>query len=141
MIQELKWFSVHECLPKERVQVLALKRDGTYCVARISIGITIAQREKMKLGQIPCPHIEHPIGIDSVTGKPLYENVPRWKVEKFCDEHVGNFKPYSWWVEGNEEQGTSITYWAELAEPNDVDPFAHSTPKFSIDLTSYIRTF
>lgn len=114
MTKKDAWISVKSRLPEEDEYVL-IWVDGDCQVARIEKGISIADREKMKNGELPDP-------CETVWNRSDgYHEVRRSKLYCGADEHGNNLVPYRWKANGGPMEwfGQEVTHWMPLPEgPN-----------------------
>lgn len=106
-----KWIPVtDDSLPDEGEE--ALVYDGCYRVAKIEKGISVNERERMKLGEIPDPE---EWGWNTARG---YFRVKRSEAYKACDEQGNNEKPYCWKADNGRGTlfGQNVKYWMPLPE-------------------------
>ena len=105
-------------LPEERKYVLIRLNktnwidgddpENVYCVvAKLVKGISKVEREAMKNGEIDCP-----------TETIKYEEIPRYKVYKSCDEDGNNKVPYNW-----EPFGPGNFFGQEMLAWMPIEPF------------------
>lgn len=60
--------------------------ENVYCVvAKLVKGISKQEREDMKNGKIPCEMVRY-----------NYDETPRYRIYKSCDEDGNNHVPYNW---------------------------------------------
>ena len=106
-----EWISVEDRLPEEDVAVLIW--SGCISVAKLEKGITMAEREAMKRGEIDDPESE---GWNLSNG---WFMVKRSDSIRACDEWGNNLKPYCWAaVDGMVHYfGQNVKYWMPLPEP------------------------
>lgn len=106
------WIPVTERLPEEGEYVFVLVGGGSPQVARLSKGISMAEREQMIRGEIPDP-VEYGWNYrDGVTF------TKRSRVIKSCDEDGNNLVPYRWFANGGLMQwfGQDVTHWMPIPE-------------------------
>ena len=119
----MEWISVKDRLPDEGKYVVVRHNRGTWhdstdqenvncVVAKLVIGLSQEEREKMKAGLMP---------ENTECGWCLsdgWTDTPRYLVYKREDEHFNNKKPYCWNTFGpNSFNGQEITHWMPLPEP------------------------
>ena len=106
--------SVEDRLPEENVAVLIW--SGSISIAKLEKGITMAEREGMKKGEIDDPK---DIGWNSSNG---WFWIKRSDSIRPCDEWGNNLKPYCWEVVGGVEQyfGQDVKYWMLLPQKPDM---------------------
>lgn len=109
-----EWISVEDRLPEENVAVLIW--SGSISIAKLEKGITKAEREAMKRGEIDDPESE---------GWNLYDGwfwIKRSDSIRACDEWGNNLKPYCWEVIGGVGQyfGQDVKYWMPLPQKPDM---------------------
>ena len=109
-----EWISVKDRLPEDNVAVLIW--SGRISIAKLEKGITMAEREAMKRGEIDDPESE---------GWNLYNGwftVKRSDSIQACDEWGNNLKPYCWEVIGGVGQyfGQDVKYWMPLPQKPDM---------------------
>ncbi len=120
------WISVKDRLPEEGGEVLIYsthcQTHGIY-VASISKGISEAEREKMRKGELPDPPSWGWCRADGWTA------TPRSKVYKGCDEHGNNKVPYAWSHGPYNWNGQDVTHWMPLPKPPFIPEKKEETPK------------
>lgn len=109
-----EWISVEDRLPEENVAVLIW--SGSISIAKLEKGITMAEREAMKKGEIDDPESE---------GWNLYDGwfwIKRSDSIRACDEWGNNLKPYCWEAVGSVGQhfGQDVKYWMPLPQKPDM---------------------
>ena len=109
-----EWISVEDRLPEENVAVLIW--SGSISIAKLEKGITKAEREAMKRGEIDDPESE---------GWNLYDGwfwIKRSDAIRSCDEWGNNLKPYCWEAVGGVGQhfGQDVKYWMPLPQMPDM---------------------
>lgn len=109
MIPDTQWISVNSCLPEEDRYVL-IWVGGECQVARITHGISMADREKMKNGELPDP----PVG--GWCRSEGWTETPRSRVYMDADEFGNNLVPYRWKANGGPMEwfGQEVTHWMPL---------------------------
>ena len=109
-----EWISVEDRLPEENVAVLIW--SGSISIAKLEKGITMAEREAMKKGEIDDPK---DIGWNSSNG---WFWIKRSDSIRPCDEWGNNLKPYCWEVVGGVGQrfGQDVKYWMPLPQKPDM---------------------
>ena len=109
-----EWISVEDRLPEENVAVLIW--SGSASIAKLEKGITMAEREAMKKGEIDDPESE---GWNLSNG---WFKVKRSDSIRPCDEWGNNLKPYCWETVGGVGQyfGQDVKYWMPLPEKPDM---------------------
>ena len=109
-----EWISVEDRLPEENVAVLIW--SGSTSIAKLEKGITMAEREAMKKGEIDDPK---DIGWNSSNG---WFWIKRSDSMRPCDEWGNNLKPYCWEVVGGVGQyfGQDVKYWMPLPQKPDM---------------------
>ena len=110
-----EWISVEDRLPEENVAVLIW--SGSISIAKLEKGITMAEREAMKRGEIDDPESE---------GWNLYSGwfwIKRSDSIRPCDEWGNNLKPYYWeTVDGvGQYFGQDVKYWMPLPQEPEGD--------------------
>lgn len=110
-----EWISVEDRLPEENVAVLIW--SGSISIAKLEKGITMAEREAMKRGEIDDPESE---------GWNLYDGwfwIKRSDSIRPCDEWGNNLKPYCWETVGGVGQyfGQDVKYWMPLPQEPEGD--------------------
>ena len=110
-MKRMEWISVKDRLPEEGEYVLIY--TGSFQVARIEKGISVAERELMDKGDIENP-TEH--GWNLSEG---YFTVKRSEVYKACDEHLNNRVAFCWYANGGPMTwfGQDVTHWMKLEKP------------------------
>ena len=107
-----EWISVAERLPEEGKYVLVLVGKSDPQVACLRKGISKAEREQMRRGEIPDP-VEYGWNYrDGVTF------TKRSRIFKDCDEDGNNLVPYRWFANGGPMAwfGQDVTYWMPIPE-------------------------
>ena len=109
-----EWISVEDRLPEENVAVLIW--SGSVSIAKLEKGITKAEREAMKRGEIDDPK---DLGWTSSNG---WFWIKRSDSMRPCDEWGNNLKPYYWEaVDGmGQHFGQDVKYWMPLPEKPDM---------------------
>lgn len=99
----MKWISTDVELPSEGQEVLIYagnySQEDKYHVATFWRGISLDEREKMKIGDLPNPD---------------YQGRKRSDVYRGCDEHGNNEKPYIWDISPLTLFGQYVTHWMPL---------------------------
>lgn len=111
-IMNTEWISVDNILPQEGKYVI-VSMQGKIDIARIEIGISKEEREKMKSGELPDKE-----EFGYVPGKPVF-TIKRSDVIKGCDQWGNNCVPYKWYAQSGPMQwfGQCVTHWMPLPEP------------------------
>ena len=109
-----EWISVEDRLPEENVAVLIW--SGSISIAKLEKGITMAEREAMKKGEVDDPK---DLGWTSSNG---WFWIKRSDSMRPCDEWGNNLKPYCWETVGSIGQhfGQDVKYWMPLPEKPDM---------------------
>ena len=109
-----EWISVEDRLPEENVAVLIW--SGSISIAKLEKGITMAEREAMKRGEIDDTESE---GWNLSDG---WFWVKRSDAIRSCDEWGNNLKPYCWEAVGGVGQhfGQDVKYWMPLPQKPDM---------------------
>jgi len=101
----MEWISTDIDLPSEGQEVLVYagnySQEYKHHVATFRRGITIEEREKMRIGDLPNPY---------------YQGTKRSEVYMGCDEHGNNEKPYIWDVSPLTLFGQYVTHWMPLPD-------------------------
>ena len=117
------WTKVTDSLPPEGKYVLVHlpgmpwrddgDQDGVFFkVAKLKHGLSIAEREKMKQGDLPDPVIG---GIIMPDGKEHTRWNTRSHVYQTGDEYGNNLRPYCWLSFGPDTWfGQDVDYWMEI---------------------------
>lgn len=123
------WIKSDDRLPQEGKYVLARHIRGTWMdstdqenvncvVVKLVKGISKQDRELMKSGNLPTYNVGS-IGYDGSFDKPIYNEIPRYKVYKEEDEDGNNLKPYCWETFGADTFfGQDITHWMPIEPLN-----------------------
>lgn len=93
MIKELNWVSVENELPEENEPVLVTNRHGEYVVARINKGLSLTERENLRIGELIRDYPLEIVGVTSLEdGNEVttFVKKERWKVVFHCDERPIN---------------------------------------------------
>ena len=109
-----EWISVEDRLPEENVAVLIW--SGSISIAKLEKGITMAEREAMKRGEIDDPEDR---AWNLSNG---WFWIKRSDAIRACDEWGNNLKPYCWETVGGVGQyfGQDVKYWMPLPEKPDM---------------------
>lgn len=109
-----EWISVEDRLPEENVAVLIWSE--IISIAKLEKGITKAEREAMKRGEIEDPEDR---AWNLSNG---WFWIKRSDAIRSCDEWGNNLKPYCWEVVGGVGQyfGQDVKYWMPLPEKPDM---------------------
>ena len=107
-----KWISVDERLPDEGVPVLIFL-GGRIEVAKMEIGISEKDRQKMKSGELPDEEI-----FGYIPGREVF-TIKRSNMIKGCDEWGNNLVPYKWYAQSGpmEWWGQNVSHWMPPPEP------------------------
>lgn len=109
------WTKCSDILPHEGDWVLVHLNDYEpfeFCVAKIRIGISKLEREKMKRGEIP----DMDVGLLNMDG---YHTAKRSVLTYDSDEANNNSTPYNWEIScGQNLFGHHVDYWMPIPEFN-----------------------
>lgn len=110
----MEWIDVNDRLPDEGEYVLVYAgnyiQKVKYDIARISLGISMYDRQRMIDGIIPNP--------TTPCGDFIVIPLERSSIITGSDEHGNNLKPYDWHTFGPMKYfGQDVTHWMPLPAP------------------------
>lgn len=105
------WISVKDRLPDEGVPVLIFLGSRIE-IAKIEIGISENERQKMKSGELPDRET-----FGYIPGRGVF-TIKRSDEIKGCDEWGNNLVPYKWYAQSGpmEWWGQNISHWMPLPD-------------------------
>ncbi len=107
----IDWINVKDKLPNDQEKVIIVSGNEIEYV-KFQKGISKAEREQMRRGEIDNPTVE---GWGPISGYTKYKRSESYRA---ADEDGNNKKPYCWYVSsaGTNINGQDVTWWAY--EPN-----------------------